>query len=34
MLFAAFALAIGVAMAHEFQIPQYCLRIIQRVAGK
>jgi putative copper export protein len=34
ILFAAFALAIGVAMAHEYQIPQYCLRLIQHATGR
>jgi hypothetical protein len=33
-LFAVFALAIGVAIAHEYQIPRYCLRLIQHATGR
>jgi putative copper export protein len=34
ILFAAFALAIGVAIAHEYQIPSYCLRLITHATGR
>ena len=28
VIFAAFALAIGVAIAHEYGLPEYCLRVL------
>ena len=34
ILFAAFALAIGVAIAHEYQIPSYCLRYVSHAIGR
>ena len=34
IVFAAFALAIGAAMAHEYQIPAYCLRLITHVTAR
>ena len=34
ILFAVFALAIGVAIAHEYQIPAYCLRVINHAISR
>jgi hypothetical protein len=34
VLFAVFALAIGVAIAHEYQIPTYCLRLISQAINR
>jgi hypothetical protein len=34
LLFVVFALAIGVAIAHEYQIPAYCVRVITHAIGR
>ena len=34
ILFAVFALAIGIAIAHEYEIPSYCLRYVGHVIGR
>jgi hypothetical protein len=34
VLFAVFALAIGVAIAHEYQIPAYCWRVINHAISR
>lgn len=34
ILFGVFALAIGVAIAHEYRIPSYCLRYVSHIIGR
>jgi len=33
LIFAAFALALGVVIAHETNLPQYCLRLLTPTAS-